>query len=168
MLVPATSSQWTSVSQSTTKEKFLWKWLKTFQRHYIIPEKSLLKKVCRAVLWICSAQTLNIFFKLESNFRWKTYAHFTKNGLGFHSITFVLGATRMFLIRPGSLYKTLHYICFFSVNISLPYNKAGLNRGISALAHRQTTLWKLSSFLHEKEKFQEYAEVFDIISIHHA
>ena len=82
----------------------------------------------------------------------------------------------MFLIRPGSLYKTLHYTmysvfafhAFSSVNISLPYNKAGLNREISALTHRQTTLWKLPFFLHEKEEFQEYAVVFDIISIRHA
>ena len=84
----------------------------------------------------------------------------------------------MFLIRPGSfIHKTLHYTmycsvfafhAFSSVNISLPYNKAGLNRGISALTHRQTTLWKLPFFLHEKEEFQEYAVVFDIISIRHA
>ena len=112
MLVPVTSPQWTSVWQTTTKEKFLWKWLKT-------PEKCLLKKFSQVVfLWIfSSAQTLNIFQTIGSNFRWKYFAHFTKSGLGFHSITFVSGAARiMLLLNPkiGSLQDLIFYLVAFS------------------------------------------------------
>ena len=159
MLVPVTSPQWTNVWQTTTKEKFLWKWLKTFRRLYITPEKCLLKKFSQVVF--CESfvrlRPLTFFQTIESNFRWKYFAHFTKSWPGFHSITFLSGAARMFLLNP-KIVSLQHLILFTfsrpsSVNISLPCNKAGLNKAISALTHRQTTFWKLPSFLHKKEKF---------------
>ena len=151
MLVPVTSPQWTSVWQTTTKEKLLWKWLKTFGRLYITPEKCLLKKFSQVVF----CDRFSIWGPiLDEN----PLLLLPKTDLGFiGSLLYQVQVECFSWIPKLVAYKTLYYLLFnasSSVTISLPYNKAGLNCGLSALTHRQTTLWKLPSFLHEKGKFE--------------
>ena len=151
MFVPATSPQWTSVWQTTTKEKLLWKWLKTFGRLYITPEKCLLKKFSQVVF----CDRFSIWGPiLDEN----PLLILPKTDLGSIRSHLYQVQLECFSWIPKLLaYKTLYYLLFLassSVNISLPCNKAGLNKAISALTHRQTTLWKLPSFLHKKEIFK--------------
>ena len=151
MFVPATSPQWTSVWQTTTKEKLLWKWLKTFGRLYITPEKCLLKKFSQVVF----CDRFSIWGPiLDEN----PLLILPKTDLGFiGSLLYQVQVECFSWIPKLVAYKTLYYLLFnasSAVTISLPYNQAGLNCGLSALTHRQTTLWKLPSFPHEKGKFE--------------